>query len=289
MATERLACVPAITLKDAWHLYKRTQRDRVLLVAAGVTFYVLLAMFPATAALVSLFGLFANASAINKQLQLAAGFLPQGAIEVIGDQVTRIAAQSHGALGLAFFSTLLLSLWGANAGTKALFGALNIIYDEREGRSFVRLTLQSMAFTLVAILFLIIAMSSVVGVPVAFNMLGVPARSAAALMGLLRWPALYLVILVALACLYRYGPDRARARWWWVTWGSGLAGAIWLAGSLILSWYVTNFGTYNATYGSLGAVIGFMIWLWLSTIVVLGGAEIDAELERRNAGQERDT
>jgi membrane protein len=110
----------------------------------------------------------------------------------------------------------------------------------------------------------------------------------------LRWPALYAVILFALACLYRYGPSRTPPRWRWVTWGSAMAGAAWVLGSLLLSWYVANFGTYNATYGSLGAVIGFMIWMWLSTIVILGGAEINAEIENqtdndhspRSAGKE---
>jgi len=126
-------------------------------------------------------------------------------------------------------------------------------------------------------------MTGIVAVPVALKLFGIPIQSAAGLLTLLRWPLLYLVVLFALACLYRFGPSRTRAQWLWVTWGSAIAGGIWIVGSLLLSWYVANFGTYNATYGSLGAVIGFMVWMWLSTTVVLTGAEINAEMEHQTA------
>jgi membrane protein len=263
-------------------VYEGIQNDRVLLVAAGVTFYALLALFPATAALVSLYGLFADPSTINEHLRLVSGFLPDGALEVIGDQVKRIASQK-GTLGITFVGTLLLALWGANAGTKAIFDALNIIYKEREKRSFVALTLQSLLFTVGAIALMLVALAGIVVVPVMLELLGIAQESGAALLSLLRWPLLYLLILFALACLYRYGPSRDEPQWRWVTWGSAIAGAIWIVGSLLLSWYVANFGTYNATYGSLGAVIGFMVWMWLSTIVVLVGAEINAEMEHQTA------
>jgi membrane protein len=275
--------IPAKGWKDiVWRVYEGIQNDRVLLVAAGVTFYALLALFPATAALVSLYGLFADPSTIGEHLRLASGFLPEGALEVVGDQVKRIASQK-GTLGITFVGTLALALWGANAGTKAIFDALNIIYKEREKRSFVRLTLQSLLFTLGTIALMLVALAGIVVVPVVLKRLGIPDESGPALLSLLRWPLLYLLILFALACLYRYGPSRTEPRWRWVTWGSAIAGAIWIAGSLLLSWYVANFGTYNATYGSLGAVIGFMVWMWISTIVVLVGAEINAETEHQTA------
>jgi membrane protein len=251
-------------------------------VAAGVTFYALLALFPATAALVSLYGLFADPSTINEHLRLVSGFLPEGALEVIGDQVKRIASQK-GTLGFTFIGTLGLALWGANAGTKAIFDALNIIYKEREKRSFIVLILKSLLFTLGAIALMLVALAAIVVVPVVLKLLGISGESGGALLGLLRWPLLYFLILFAFACLYRYGPSRTRPQWRWVTWGSAIAGAIWIGGSLLLSWYVANFGTYNATYGSLGAVIGFMVWMWLSIIVVLLGAEINAEMEHQTA------
>jgi membrane protein len=280
---ETPAQIPAKGWKDiAWRVYEGIQNDRVLLVAAGVTFYALLALFPATAALVSLYGLFADPSTINEHLRLVSGFLPDGALEVIGDQVKRIASQKA-TLGITFIGTLALALWGANAGTKAIFDALNIIYKEREKRSFVALTLQSLLFTVGAIALMLVALAGIVVVPVMLELLGIAQESGAALLSLLRWPLLYLLILFALACLYRYGPSRTEPQWRWVTWGSAIAGAIWIVGSLLLSWYVANFGTYNATYGSLGAVIGFMVWMWLSTIVVLVGAEINAEMEHQTA------
>jgi len=279
--------IPAKGWKDIiWRVYRGVQEDRILLVAAGVTFYALLALFPATAAIVSLYGLFTDPGAINNQMMLIAGFLPEGAISVIGDQIHRIATQSNSTLGFTFAGTLLLSLWGANAGTKSIFEALNIIYKENEKRGFIRLTLQSLLFTIAGLGLILLAVTSVVAVPVALNLLGIPRESTAGLLTLLRWPVLYLVILFALACLYRYGPSRVRPRWRWVTWGSTVAATLWIGGSLGLSWYVSHFGTYNATYGSLGAVIGFMIWMWLSTIVILLGGEINAATELQTA---RDT
>jgi membrane protein len=276
--------IPAKGWKDiAWRVYDGIQNDRVMLVAAGVTFYALLALFPATAAIVSLYGLFTDASTINEHLRLVSGFLPEGALEVVGDQVKRIASKGQATLGVTFLGTLALSLWGANAGTKSIFDALNIIYKEREKRSFVGLTLRSLAFTLGTIALVLLALAGIVVVPVALKLLGIADGSGTALLTLLRWPLLYLVILFALTCLYRYGPSRTHPQWRWVTWGSAIAGGIWIVGSLLLSWYVANFGTYNATYGSLGAVIGFMVWMWLSTIVVLMGGEINAEMEHQTA------
>src|SRR5262249_25558936 len=129
----------------------------------------------------------------------------------------------------------------------------------------------------------VVAMAGIVAVPVALKLIGISSRSFAGLVAVLRWPLLYLVILFALACLYRYGPSRTKPQWRWVSWGGAMAGGIWIIGSLLLSWYVASLGTYNATYGSLGAVIGFMVWMWLSTIIILLGAEINAEIEHQTA------
>jgi membrane protein len=284
---EKPTDIPAKGWKDiAWRVYESIQNDRVLLVSAGVTYYGLLALFPATAAIVSLYGLFADASSINEHLRLVSGFLPEGALEVIGDQVKRIAAQGQATLGFTFLGTLALSLWGANAGTKAIFDALNITYKEREKRGFFKLTLYSLAFTIGAMALALVSLAGIIAVPIVLKMLGIPEHSGAGLLTLLRWPLLYLILLFGLACLYRYGPSRSHPRWRWVTWGSAIAGVLWIIGSLLLSWYVSKFGTYNATYGTLGAVIGFMVWLWLSTIIVLIGGEVNAELEHQTV---RDT
>lgn len=282
-AAETPSEIPGKGWKDiAWRVYAEIQEDRVLMVAAGVTFYGLLALFPAIGALVSLYGLFADPATIQEHLTLLSGFLPGGALEVIGDQISRIAGQDGGALGFAFFFGLALSLWSANAGMKAIFDALNIVYEEEEKRSFVRLTLESLLFTLGAIAFLLVALGAVIVLPILLNFLGLGGMGDL-LLRIARWPLLALVLLFALACLYRYGPSRDKAEWRWVTWGSVIAGAVWLLFSMLYSWYVGNFGNYNETYGSLGAVIGFMMWIWLSTTIILVGAEINAEMEHQTA------
>jgi len=268
-----------------WRVYERFSRDRILLVAAGVTFYALLAFFPAIAALVSLYGLFADPSTVTKHLADLSGILPGGAMDLISDQVKRITSKGSGTLGFAFFSGLAISLWSANAGMKAIFDALNVVYEEEEKRSFVALTLQALACTLGALVFFLLTLGAVVVLPVVLKVL--PFGNVVEwLLTILRWPILYGVVVLGLACIYRYGPSRDKAQWRWLTWGSALAAAVWLVVSMLFSWYVANFGTYNETYGSLGAAVGFMTWVWLSTTVVLVGAEINAEMEHQTA---RDT
>ncbi|MCL4765996.1 MAG: YihY/virulence factor BrkB family protein [Hyphomicrobiaceae bacterium] len=262
-----------------WDTYQATQKDRVMLIAAGVTYYGLLALFPAIAALVSLYGLFADPEAIRQQLSSMEGVLPAGAIEVIGGQITRIQGQGS-TLGVYFFIGLLISLWSANAGVKSIFDALNALHEEPERRGFIQYNLQALAFTLGAIVFVILALGAIVVLPAVFAFIGLESM-AGLVISLLRWPLLLVVTLVGLALLYSYGPSREKSEWRWMTWGSGIAAVVWLAGSMLFSWYVSSFGTFNETYGSLGAVIGFMIWIWLSAVIVLVGAEIDAQLERR--------
>ncbi|GJE36898.1 YihY/virulence factor BrkB family protein [Methylobacterium persicinum] len=282
---EHPTAIPAAGWKDILvRVYLEFLKDRVLAVAAGVTFYTLLALFPGIAALVTLYGLFADASAINDHLAQLHAVLPSGAVEIVGDQVKRIAAKPSGTLGLTFFSSLLVSIWSANAAMKAMFDALNVVYEEDEKRNFFMLNLRSLTFTVGALIFIIIALNAIVVVPVVFNFLGL--GSEAWLIAALRWPGLLIVILGALSVLYRFGPSREYARWRWVGVGSLVAGLLWLVASLLFSWYVSNFGTYNETYGSLGAVIGFMTWIWISSTIVLVGGEINAEIEHQTG---RDT
>jgi membrane protein len=280
-AAEKPSEVPAKGWKDIfWRVYEQVGEDRVLSVAAGVTFYSLLAIFPGIAAFVSLYGLAADATTIGQHLTLLSGFLPGGALQIIEEQVRNITSKPGGALGFAFFAGLAISLWSANAGMKAMFDALNIVYDEEEKRSFLKLNLVSLTFTAGAILFLLVALGAVVVIPVILKL--IPFGGVIeGLLSLSRWPLLFLGVLFGLACLYRYGPSRDKAEWRWVTWGGGIAAAVWLVGSMLFSWYVANFGNYNETYGSLGAAIGFMTWIWLSTTVILLGGEINAELEHQ--------
>ncbi len=265
------------------HIWTNIGCHRVLAIAAGATFYALLAIFPAIAAIVTLYGLFADTHTIVTQLNSLAGVLPGGAIDVVGDQVSRIVARPNASLGFTFIVSLLISLWSANAGMKAMFDALNVVYNSEERRSFVRLNAVSLAFTVAAIALLLAAMASVVVVPIILNALPMESLMAPAL-GYARWPLLLILIGLGLSVIYRFGPDREHAQWRWISWGSAFAAIAWLAASLLFSWYAANFGSYDETYGSLGAIIGFMTWMWLSSIVVLLGAEIDAVMERWDRG-----
>jgi membrane protein len=164
--------------------------------------------------------------------------------------------------------------------------ALNIVYDETEKRGFFKLNAVSLAFTLAGIAFVLLAMAAVVVLPLVLGFVGL-AGATELLLRVGRWPALAVAIAVALAALYRFGPSRTRAKWRWITWGSASAALMWLAASMLFSWYAENFASYNKTYGTLGAAIGFMTWLWLSNIVVLAGAELDAELECQDPSMRR--
>jgi membrane protein len=273
--------IPTQGWKDVlWRTYEEFGKDRITSVAAGVTYYALLAVFPAIAALVSIYGLFADPATIQDHLTAMSGILPGGALEIIGEQVSRIASQGGGALGFGFIFGLAISLWSANAGMKAVFDALNIVNDEEEKRSFIRLNLTSLTFTLCAILFILTALGGIVVLPIVLNFIGMGGRTEW-LLSLLRWPVLLIGVTFGLSLIYRFGPSRDKAKWRWVTPGGIIAAVLWIGVSMLFSWYVTNFGSYNETYGSLGAVIGFMTWIWLSSIVVLLGAEINAEMEHQ--------
>jgi membrane protein len=275
--------IPAPGWKDIlWRTYEEFGKDRVTSVAAGVTYYALLAVFPAIAALVSIYGLFADPATIQDHLNTVSGFMPGGAIDIVREQVTRIAEKGGGALGFGFVFGLGLSLWSANAGMKAIFDALNIVYDEEEKRSFIRLNLMSLSFTLGAILFLLLAIGGIVVLPIVLNFIGLGSGTEW-LVSLIRWPILLVAVVVGLSLIYRFGPSRDKAEWRWVTPGGIVSAVLWIVVSMLFSWYVASFGSYNETYGSLGAVIGFMTWIWISSIIVLLGAEINAEMEHQTA------
>jgi membrane protein len=275
--------IPAKGWRDIFlRMYDNVGEHRVVALAAGMTFYSLLAIFPALAAVVAIYSLFSDPASITAHLDMLSGFLPWGAIDVARDQLTRLASKGRQTLGLTFFIGLAVSLWSANAAMKSLFDTLNIIYAEKEKRSLIRLNVISLLYTLAAIVLMLLAIGVVVVLPVALQYVGLSDR-ADLLVRAGRWPGLLIILTLALAFIYRYGPSRETPRWRWVTPGSALAVILWLAVSALFSWYTANFGNYNETYGSLGAVIGFMTWLWISAMVILVGAELDAEMEHQTA------
>ena len=275
--------IPARGWRDIfWRVYAALDEDRVLAVAAGVTFYALLALFPAITALVSIYGLFADPGTIEHQINAASSFVPGDAINLVGDEVRRIAAQKS-SLGLGLAFGVIVSLWSANAGVKALFDALNVAYGEKETRGFFALNLESLAFTLGMVLVAIVGLAAAVGVPLVLKL--VPLGDWLELtLRWLRWPLLLIALAIALAFLYRFGPTRKKPHWRWITTGSAFASIVWVAASAAFSFYASHFGSYNKTYGALGAVIAFMTWIWISVIVIMIGAEINAEVETQAQG-----
>jgi membrane protein len=265
-------------LKGLWHSFTK---DRLLALAAGVTFYAILAIFPAIAALVSLYGLFADPKTIANQLDFMTGVLPGGGMDILRDELTRVSSSGSRSLGFAFLASLAVSLWSANAGIKALFDTLNLVFKEDEKRGIIKLNAVSLAFTLGTIVFALLALGAIVVVPIVFNFVGL-GHLTQTLLNYLRWPILLIGIGLALSLIYRFGPSRTDAHWHWITLGSACGAILWLFSSLLFSWYAANFGSYNKTYGALGAAIGFMIWIWISVITVLLGAELDAQGERHD-------
>ena len=275
--------IPLRGWKDIFvRTYQEIQNDRLLALAAGVVFYSLVALFPAIAAGVSSYALFANAATIGKHLSIAADIVPAGTLDMLGEEITRIAAKSEGKLTFGFVLGLGIALWSANAGMKAIVDALNIIYDEDEKRGLIWLNVVSLFFTICAIAGAGLAIALVVVFPLLLAAFGLTSFDHP-IIGYLRWPLMFVLIILGLAVLYRYGPTRQLAKWRWISVGSVFAALAWLAVSSLFSWYLANFTNYNATYGTLGAVVGLMMWMWLSTIVVLVGAELNSEIEHQTA------
>lgn len=278
--------------RSPWHLSrsswvqiaKRTvsefSKDRVTSVAGGVTFFALLALFPAITALVSIYGRVADPETIAGNLALLNQFLPSSAIDLIAGQVTAIASAPSSALSLAGIVSLLAALWSANGGTKALIDALNIAWFESETRSFIKLNLVSLALTLGAIAGIIVLLGLIAILPAVLNAVFV-GGAAETVIRLIRWPLIAGLVLLGLAVIYRLGPNKKDPAWQWVSPGAVMATAGLLIASAGFSWYASNFANYNETYGSLGAAIAMMMWLWIAAIVVLTGAELNSEVERQ--------
>jgi membrane protein len=266
-------------LLRTWH---EMNEDRLLAVAAGVVFYGLLALFPAITALVSCYALLADASTVNQHLASLGAMVPGGAMDIVKEQVDRVLSKGDIKLGTAFAFSFLLALWSANGGMKAMIDALNVAYEEKEERGFFKLNAVSLTFTVGGIGAVLIAIGAIVALPMVLSAIGLSAVTDA-IVRYGRWPLLFVLTLLALAVLYRYAPSRRAPQWKWITPGSLFASVAWLAGSALLSFYLANYAHYDATYGSLGAAIGLMMWMWMSTIVILLGAELNAEIEHQTA------
>jgi len=274
--------IPPLGWKDIfWRTYREMGRDRLPALAGGVTFYVLLATFPAIAAFVSLYGLYADVSTVERQLHHLANILPRDAVQLLSAQMVRLASQRHATLSAAFVVSTLLSIWSANAGMKAMYDSLNITFDETEKRDYLQRSVVTYIATFGALVFISLVMVVLVGAPVVFHDIGL--RRFGLWWGPLRWLAVFVIAALGFSLLYRFGPSRRHAQWRWVVFGGVLAALAWLAVSLAFSWYVNNIANFGVTYGSIGAMIAYMLWVWVSSMVVLLGAELNAEVEHQTA------
>ena len=263
-----------------WAILQRVVRelgeDRADLLAAGVAFYGLLSLVPLLAAGVSLFALAWDPEQVTRHAETWS-FIPPAARELVVHQVERVAATSTRRLNLSLIGSLAVALWSGNRAALALLSACSAAYDEPP-RGWLSARLQSLLFTAGAVVFLLISLAALVVLPAAFAALDLHGLWATSVW-ILRWPVLVIMMLVALAVIYRHGPNRSAPRWRWVTPGSVVATAVWLVASGGLTVYASRFSDFNRTYGSLGAVALLLLWLWASAYAVLLGAELNAELE----------
>jgi len=263
-------------------VFSEVMEDRITLIAAGATFYLILALFPALTAFVSLYGLVADPVTIADHIAFLGSLMPKAGYDMISGQLHALAKANTNALSFGFLFGVLAALWSANNGIKTIFEAMNIAYEEKEKRSFIWLNVMSLLFTLGAMVIAALFVISVGVVPAVLSFLRLDSF-AAILIEYLRWPVIIVAAAFAISIIYRYGPSRRRAKWRWQVPGAAIATIVWLIASIGFSWYLTNFANYNATYGSLGAVIGFLMWVWISMVILLVGAEINAEMEHQTA------
>jgi membrane protein len=278
--------IPLKGLKDVmWRVVHQVSEDRVPLIAAGVTFYLLLGLFPAISALVALYGLVADTSTMAEHLRELSGMLPPGAFDLIAERISSLSASRNSTLGLTFFASLSIALWSTHSATLAIFDAMNVAYDETEKRGLVRLNLVGLAFTICAMVSAALIIGLVAIIPLLLSYIWLD-RFEEQMALIVRWPILFLIVATATTAIYRFGPSRQPAKLRWLTWGSVVVTVSWFLMSLGFSFYLKNFANYDATYGTLGALIGFLIWIWLSILILIIGGELNAELEHQTA---RDT
>lgn len=281
----RLAAEPNELPPQAWkaialRVKNEIAQDNLSMIAAGAAFYGLLAVFPSIAAAVSLYGLFTDPDTVTRHMQMLQTILPEQARMVLDQQLRSVTAAGDDALTLGAIGSFVLALWSASKGVKSLMTALNVVYDEQEKRGFIKLNAVALFLTLTMLLVVIISLGAVAVLPAVLGFLGLPPIAEAAARWL-RWPLLAVVAVIAMGVLYRYAAARRPPQWRWVTYGAVAATVLWLIGSALFSWYVSNFASYNETYGSVAAIVVLMMWLWLSAYFVLLGGELNAEMEHQ--------
>jgi membrane protein len=266
-------------LKRAW---KEQKEDNIGLIAAGVAYYAFTALFPALIAAVTLYGLVADPDEVTEQIQSLTDTMPADVASLLTTQLTEIANGSSGALGVGLVVSVLGALFSASGGVGNLIKAINIAYDEKETRGFVKLRGLALLLTLGAVLFVVVAILLIAVLPVVLDNIGLGSFATVAA-NVLRWVGLIGFMMAALAVLYRYAPDRDAPKFTWVGLGAIVATLLWIIASAGLSFYVSNFGSYGKTYGALAGVVVLLLWLYITAFIVLLGAEINSESEQQTA------
>jgi membrane protein len=260
----------------------QVQKDHISIIAAGIAFFIFLALFPAIAALLSIYGLIMDPQQVQQQMNQVSAFLPAQAHQMISEILQNVASQSEETLGLGVAISVLVSLWSANKGTKALFEGVNVAYKEEQTRGFFKENGLSLLFTLGGMVLFFICLSLVVAFPVFVGNLGLP-EVAVTILDWSRWLLLGIILMFAIAAVYNYAPVRRRPKFRWVSWGAVVATVLWLLGSLLFSFFVSNFGNYDETYGSVAGIVILMLWFFMTALLILIGAEINSELEHQTS------
>jgi len=268
-----------------WRMWAQIGDDNMFIIAAGVAFYAMLAIFPAITSFVSIFGLITDARQVQDQFANFRDVIPEDAWSLLNDQLTAVVSASTQSLGVGAIVGLLFALWSAGAGVRAMMSALNIAYREREKRSFFRFYLTAFLFTIGIVVMAILSVGVIVAVPVILAVLE-PGGLTSLLAKIIPWSVMAVFLVAALGAVYRFGPSRHEPKARWVSWGAVVATVLWIAASVGFSVYVSHFASYNETYGALGAVMILLMWLWISAFIVLLGAELNAEMEHQT---QRDT
>lgn len=263
-----------------WRVKNNISRDYIPVLAAGIAFYGLLATFPIIVAVISTWAIILDPRQMADQISLISQLLPQAAADLIIEQADKTTENIDTGISLAAVGALLLAIYSASRGMYWLMQGLNIIYDERESRRLIKKAVITLLLTIGAIAMTIIALGVIAVIPVIINVLPLD-DTIAMLIRFMRWPLLMVIVMLAVAVIYRYAPDRDEPRWHWISIGSIVAVLLWLVGSVGFSVYVSNLKDFNQIYGSLGAVVILLMWLWLSAFIVLMGAELNSEMEHQ--------
>ncbi|WP_286270703.1 YihY/virulence factor BrkB family protein [Thalassotalea hakodatensis] len=270
----------SFSIKSWWHITKRVfhkvQRDNMPLIAAGVAFYFLLAVFPLLAALVSMYGLFVDQVTLSQHINMLVGVIPEQSRAILEGHIENLVTTDDRTLNLSFMVSFILALWSGGKGSVALITACNITYQESKSRSFIKMIIARVLLTLATILLMLLMLLLLVGIPLIFSYIN---ESSQKILNLITWPLLLLTFYLSLANLYKYAPHRTSAKWRWVTPGALMATLLWLTGSFLFNLYITEYAGYNETYGSMGGVIILLMWFYVTTYTILLGAEINAAAE----------